>query len=82
MSVELYWHCLQCGAHDPVQPTGGDDEYALGDHEKCVDCGDGTSHVVTLRIGAAYEQGLALGMSVREAWARARTPDPTPEGGA
>lgn len=56
---QLYWHCLQCGAHDPVEPTGGaeQDEYA---------------HVVTLRMGACYEQGRALGMDIRDAWERAR----------
>lgn len=69
----LYWHCLQCGAHDPVEPTGGteQDQYALGDHEPCITCGDGTAHVVTLRMGACYEQGLALGMDIRDAWERA-----------
>ena len=69
---ELYWHCLQCGAHDPVEPTGGTDEYVPGDHEPCITCGDGTAHVMTVRLGAAYEQGRALGMSIRDAWARAR----------
>ena len=70
---ELYWHCLQCGAHDPVEPTGGTerDQYALGDHEPCITCGDGTAHVVTLRMGACYEQGRALGMCIRDAWERA-----------
>ena len=27
----LYWHCLHCGAHDPVEPTGGAENYTLGD---------------------------------------------------
>lgn len=69
---DLYWHCLQCGAHEPVEPTGGTNEYALGDKEPCITCGDGTAHVVTLRLGAAYEQGRALGLSIKNAWARAR----------
>lgn len=68
---ELFWHCLDCGAHEPVQPTGDAEDYSLGDHERCIDCGDGTAHVVTLRMGAAYEQGLALGMSRNDAWRRA-----------
>lgn len=70
--LPLYWHCLQCGAHEPVELTGGDEQYTLGDHEPCITCGDGTAHVVTLRMGAAYEQGLALGMGTRDAWERAR----------
>lgn len=72
MSEQYYWHCLQCGAHDPVEPTGDEVEYTLGDHEPCIECGSGTAHVVTLRMGAAYEQGRALGMSAADAWARAR----------
>lgn len=71
MSEPLYWHCLHCGAHDPVEATGGVEQYGLGDHEKCIDCGDGTAHVVTLRIGAAYEQGRALGLGIIDAWSRA-----------
>lgn len=68
----LYWHCRRCGAHEPVEPTGGDERYRLGDREKCITCGSGMAHVVTLRMGAAYEQGRALGMSEQEAWARAK----------
>ena len=70
--TDLYWHCLQCGAHDPVEPTGDVEQYVLGDHEPCITCGDGTAHVMTVRLGAAFEQGLALGMGVRSAWARAK----------
>lgn len=71
MSDELFWHCLHCGDHQPVEPTGGEgDSYTLLDHEKC-ECG-GTAHVVTLKLGACYEQGRALGMDVREAWQRAK----------
>jgi len=75
-TILLYWHCLQCGAHDPVEPTGGteQEQYALGDHEPCIKCGYGTAHVVTLRMGAHYEQGLALGMDISDAWERARKP--------
>ena len=59
MSDALYWHCLRCGAHEQVEPTGGsDDEYVVGDQEKCIDCGDGFCRVVTLRMGAG---GDALG---------------------
>jgi len=70
---QLYWHCLQCGAHEPVEPTGGTEheQYELGDHEPCITCGDGTAHVVTLHMAACYEQGRALGMSIRDAWNRA-----------
>lgn len=25
---DLFWHCLHCGAHDPVEPTGGPEEGA------------------------------------------------------
>jgi len=76
-TILLYWHCLQCGAHDPVEPTGGteQEQYALGDHEPCIKCGYGTAHVVTLRMGAHYEQGLALGMDISDAWERARKPN-------
>lgn len=70
--TQLYWHCLNCGAHEPVEPTGGTEQYGLGDRERCIDCGDGTAHVVTLQVGAAYEQGLAMGMSRSESWARAK----------
>jgi len=93
-TILLYWHCLQCGAHDPVEPTGGteQEQYALGDHEPCIKCGYGTAHVVTLRMGAHYEQGLALGMDISDAWERARkpsrshaheegSPDPDPSNG-
>ena len=54
------------------EPTGDDVAYGLGDHEPCIDCGDGTAHVVTTKMGAAYEQGIALGMSKHEAWERAQ----------
>lgn len=67
---DLYWHCLRCGDSEPVEPTGDGDEYALGDFEPCA-CG-GTAHVVTLKMGAAYEQGLALGMTSDQAWNRAK----------
>jgi hypothetical protein len=66
----LFWHCLRCGDHHPVEPTGDSSAYSLGDCEPC-ECG-GTSHVVTLKLGACYEQGRALGMGEKEAWARAR----------
>lgn len=70
--AELYWHCLQCGAHVPVEPTGDAEEYVVGDKEPCIDCGAGVAHVMTLRTGAAYEQGRALGMSAGDAWERAK----------
>lgn len=72
MSEELFWHCLHCGAHDRVELTGGEEAYVIGDCEPCITCGDGTAHVVTLKLGAAYEQGRALGMGVSTAWARAK----------
>ncbi len=68
----LYWHCLRCGDHEPVEPTGGAEEYTVGDSEKCIACGEGMAHVVTLTQGAAYEQGRAMGMSVDSAWKRAK----------
>lgn len=73
MSEQLYWHCLRCGGHDPVEPTGDPGvEYVLGDREPCVDCGEGTAYVVTLKMGARYEQGRAMGMTQSEAWLRAK----------
>lgn len=74
----LFWHCLQCGNHDPVEDTGGSeaDQYALGDCEPCIYCWDGTAHVVTTRMGAAYEQCLALGMTRADAWERAKRVGP------
>lgn len=70
---DLYWHCLQCGAHEPVQPTGDPaEDYGLRDHERCTDCGDGTAHVMTTKMAAVYEQGRALGMGASDAWARAQ----------
>jgi hypothetical protein len=71
MSADLYWHCLQCGDHNPVEPTGDEGEYTLGDHEPC-ECG-GTAHVMTIRMAAACEQGIALGMSAKDAWERANS---------
>lgn len=68
--TDLYWHCLQCGAHESV--AASTPEYKLGDWEKCIDCG-GQCYVMTLKLGAAYEQGLALGLSRDEAWSRAKT---------
>ena len=71
--VELYWHCLRCGAHEPIESTGETaSEYELGDHEPCIDCGDGAAHVMTLKQAAAYEQGLALGLDRDRAWKRAK----------
>lgn len=66
---DLYWHCLQCGAHEPVEPTTP--EYKIGDWEQCIDCGDGAAHVVTLKMGGAYEQGRALGLGIADSWDRA-----------
>ena len=71
MAEELFWHCLDCGDHEPITPTGGAESYDVGDKEKCIACGDGTAHVVTIKEGAAYEQGIALGLTRNEAWARA-----------
>ncbi len=71
VAEQLYWHCLQCGDHEEVKPTGGSHEYVLGDKEKCIACGEGMAHVVTLKQGACYEQGRALGLSVDSAWRRA-----------
>jgi hypothetical protein len=68
MNVALYWHCLQCGDHEPIKLTGDIEEYGIGDREKCITCGDGIAHVVTLDIAARYEQGRALGMSIVDAW--------------
>jgi hypothetical protein len=68
----LYWHCLHCGANDPVETTNGVEQYELGDHEPCITCSDGTAHVMTVQLGAAYEQGRALGMNIRDAWVRAK----------
>lgn len=77
---QLYWHCLQCGDHAPVEPTGDGNNYALGDSEKCTECGEGFSHVVTLSRGACYEQGRAMGMTTHDAWARALSLTPPPTG--
>lgn len=71
---DLWWHCLDCGDHEPVEPTGADgDGYELGDHEPCVACGSGVAYVMTMRRAACYEQGRALGMGRDEAWSRAVT---------
>jgi hypothetical protein len=75
--ADLYWHCLKCGDHTVVELTTP--PYELGDHEPC-ECG-GTAHVMTLRMGACFEQGIALGMSEREAWKRARTAQAAGDGG-
>lgn len=73
--ANLFWHCLSCGAHEPVATTGDvspGGEYEVGDHEPCITCPDGEAHVMSTRMAAAYEQGLALGMTPETAWERAR----------
>jgi hypothetical protein len=69
---KLIWHCLDCGDSGPVEPTGDGEEYGIGDHEPCITCGSGTAYVTTIRVGACYEQGLALGMDRAAAWLRAQ----------
>jgi hypothetical protein len=69
---QLFWHCLHCHGHEPVEPTGGDDQYVAGDKEKCIDCGDGTAYVMPIKMAAAYEQGRALGLNRADAWERAQ----------
>lgn len=51
----LYWHCHACGRHELAQPG-----YGLGDSEPCVECRNGTAHVMTLKEAAAIEQRRAL----------------------
>lgn len=70
MSENLHWHCLQCGAIEPVMPVGYGQDYDLGDSEKCIACGDGMAHVMTLQMGAHFESGIAQGLSPDAAWAR------------
>jgi hypothetical protein len=69
---QLYWHCLKCGAHDPVKIASDKDQPVLLDYMPCTTCNNGMVYAVTIRLGAAYEQGLALGLSVEEAWSRAK----------
>lgn len=67
MSPLLYWHCLKCGDHEPVQPTGGEENYAVGDSEPCITCGHGMAYVMTVRMAAFYEQAIATGMNPADA---------------
>jgi len=69
---QLYWHCLSCGAHETVEPTGDEGAYSLGDCEPCISCDGGTAHVMTVKMAAAYEQGRALSMNCGDAWERAK----------
>lgn len=57
MSLPLYWHCVNCGAHESVEAT--EPAYERGDWEKC-ECG-GAARVMTLAEGARLEQLIALG---------------------
>ena len=70
--ADLFWHCTGCGAHEPVVPTGEGVEYIVGDKEPCISCGKGTAHVMTLKMAACFEQGMALGKGTSLALARAR----------
>ena len=72
MSEPLYWHCLDCGDHDPVEPTGDGNAYALGDRAPCITCSVGTAHVVTVAMGARFEQGIAMGLGRDAALKRAQ----------
>ena len=69
----LFWHCLNCGAHDAVESTGDPaNEYGLGDWDMCVECCEGTTHVMTIKMAACYEQGVASGHGVHSSWERAK----------
>lgn len=59
----LYWHCPNCGSHEPVEPTGDGVEYEMGDSDQCAECYS-PSYVVTIRQAAAIEQAKALGIKV------------------
>jgi hypothetical protein len=69
--ADLRWHCVDCGDDEPIDPKGHD-VYELGSWEKC-ECG-GQVYVMTLKQGACYEQGRALGMTRAAALARAGCP--------
>ena len=74
---KLYWHCLHCGAHYPMEsaPNTG---VEWGRWENCAECGLLSAHQVTLKMGACYEQGRALRLSKHAAWARSRSVAPKP----
>lgn len=65
----LRWQCRTCNADEPVEKTGGDHEYAVGDKEPCTTCPDGTAVVVaSTRLGDLFDSmdRLARRMDTRE----------------
>ena len=64
----LFWHCIGCGDHEVVESTGDpDEEYSVGDSEKCITCGESYAHVMTKQQAAFFEQLKALGMTTEQA---------------
>ena len=59
----LYWHCPNCGSHEPVEPTGDGIEYEIGDSEPCIECCS-HSYVVTIKQADAIERASALGVKI------------------
>lgn len=74
--VGLYWHCTECGDHHQLDDEQRANGYEDGDSERCIECGDGTSHVMTVKRAAAYEQGRALGLDKAAALERALQCEP------
>lgn len=66
MKPDVYWHCLHCGDHETAEAA-----VSVGDVQPCK-CG-ATHHAMTLETGARHEQGIAMGMSVADAWKRANS---------
>lgn len=53
--TQLYWYCETCGAVEDVEPTGGEENYALGDREACTTCEEGVAKVTTSKAQVAEE---------------------------
>jgi hypothetical protein len=54
----LYWYCKECNEYELVTTTGDlKQEYCIGDKEPCINCENGTAHVVTWDT-ICYEQNI------------------------
>lgn len=67
---DAWWHCAFCGDRAPA-----DEPYEVGDKEPCTECGEGTSHVMTVKQAAEAEIRRSA-----EGPKRSYTDDPSPTG--
>lgn len=58
---DAFWHCGWCGDHAPAE-----EPYTVGDKEPCVECGEGTSRVMTAIEAEQYETEIKNGTRERK----------------